>query len=75
MSSVMMIDPRSPLQPLAAHAAERNILVGHRFVQSDDDRALRADDLGAYRKSSPLERGGANCSADPSSTARRLALL
>src|ERR1700722_20336781 len=51
MSSVTMIDPRSPLQPLAAHAAERNILVGHRFVESDDDLALRAVELGSFSNS------------------------
>ena len=51
MSSVTIIDPRSPLQPLAAHAAERNILVGHRFVESDDDLALRADELGSFSNS------------------------
>src|SRR5271168_670818 len=51
MSGVMMIEPRSPLQPLAAHAAERNILVGHRFVQSNDDLALRADEVGSFSNS------------------------
>src|SRR5271170_5829075 len=51
MSSVTMTDPRSPLQPLAAHAAVRNILVGHRFVDSDDDLALRADELESFSNS------------------------
>jgi 4'-phosphopantetheinyl transferase EntD len=54
MSGATMIDPRSPLQPLAAHAAERNIRVGHRFVQSDDDLALRADELGSF--SNPIAK-------------------
>jgi 4'-phosphopantetheinyl transferase EntD len=46
-----MTDPRSPLQPLAAHAAERNILIGRRFVESDDDLALRADELRSFSNS------------------------
>src|SRR5271163_1650517 len=51
MSGVMMIEPRSPLQPLMAHADERNILVGHRFVQPNDDLALRADEVGSFSNS------------------------
>lgn len=52
----MMIEPRSPLQPLAPHAAERGILVGHRFVQPNDDLALRADEAEPFSNSIPKVR-------------------
>jgi 4'-phosphopantetheinyl transferase EntD len=51
MGEVTMKEPRSPIQALVAPAAARNILVGHRFVRSHDDLALRADEAESFANS------------------------